>query len=106
MEHLARATGGRVIDVGNSGPKLEAAFTQIQDELRTQYRLTYTPTTPADSNFHPQEITCGPHHTVATRKGYYALPTDRLTGHNQELTTPTPPSPPNTRPSPPQHPPP
>jgi VWFA-related protein len=75
MEHLARATGGRVIDVGTSGPKLEAAFTQIQDELRTQYRLTYTPTTPADSRFHPQEITCGPHHTVDTRKGYYALPT-------------------------------
>jgi VWFA-related protein len=76
MDHLARATGGRVIDAGNSGPKLEAAFTQIQDELRTQYRLTYTPTTPADSKFHPQEITCGPHHTIATRKGYYALPTD------------------------------
>ncbi len=76
MEHLARATGGRVIDVGNSGPKLEQAFTQIQDELRTQYRLTYTPTTPADSKFHSQEITCGPHHTVDTRRGYYALPTD------------------------------
>ena len=76
MEHLARATGGRVIDAGNSGPKLESAFTQIQDELRTQYRLTYTPTTPADSKFHPQQITCGPHQTVDTRKGYYALPTD------------------------------
>ena len=76
MDHLARSTGGRVIDVGNSGPKLESAFTQIQDELRTQYRLTYTPTTPADNKFHPQEITCGPHHTVDTRKGYYALPTD------------------------------
>jgi len=76
MDHLARSTGGRVIDVGTSGPKLESAFTQIQDELRTQYRLTYTPTTPADSKFHPQEIICGPHHTVDTRKGYYALPTD------------------------------
>jgi VWFA-related protein len=75
MDHLARATGGRVIDVGNSGPKLEAAFTQIQDELRTQYRLTYTPTTPADSRFHPQEITCGPHRSIDARKGYYALPT-------------------------------
>jgi len=80
MDHLARATGGRVIDVGNSGPKLEAAFTQIQDELRTQYRLTYTPTTPTPQEepadkFHTQQITCGPHHTVDTRKGYYALPT-------------------------------
>ncbi len=75
MDHLARSTGGRVIDVGTNGPKLEAAFTQIQDELRTQYRLTYTPTTPADGKFHPLDITCGPHHTVDTRNGYYALPT-------------------------------
>jgi len=74
MDHLAKATGGRVIDVGTNPTKLDAAFTQIADELRTQYRLTYTPTTPADSKFHPQEITCGPHHTVDTRKGYYALP--------------------------------
>ena len=75
MEHLAKATGGRVIDVGNGTTKLDAAFTQIADELRTQYRLTYTPTTPADSKFHPLDTTCGPHRTLATRKGYYALPT-------------------------------
>jgi VWFA-related protein len=74
MEHLAKATGGRVIDVGNAATRLDAAFTQISDELRTQYRLTYTPTTPADSKFHPLEITCGPHQTIQTRKGYYALP--------------------------------
>jgi VWFA-related protein len=75
MDHLAKATGGRVIDVGNGTTKLDAAFTQIADELRTQYRLTYTPTTPADSRFHPLDITCGPHRTLQTRKGYYALPT-------------------------------
>lgn len=75
MQHLARATGGRVIDVGNNATKLQSAFTQIQTELRTQYLLTYTPTTPADSKFHRLEITCGPHRTVVTRKGYYALPT-------------------------------
>jgi VWFA-related protein len=82
MDHLAKATGGRVIDVGNNPTKLDAAFTQIADELRTQYRLTYTPTTPADNKFHPQEITCGPHHTVDTRKGYYALPPDESETNN------------------------
>ena len=41
---LARDTGGRVIDVGNNGHKLEAAFDQIQNELRTQYLVSYTPT--------------------------------------------------------------
>ena len=79
MEHLAKATGGRVIDAGNNRTKLDAAFTQIADELRTQYRLTYTPTTPADSKFHPLDITCGPHRTLQTRKGYYALPADTST---------------------------
>jgi hypothetical protein len=36
-KRIAEETGGRVIDVGNNGKKLEAAFQQIQDELRTQY---------------------------------------------------------------------
>ena len=44
MSQLAEQTGGRVINVGNSGRKLEDAFDQIQDELRTQYLLSYTPT--------------------------------------------------------------
>ena len=43
MEKLATDTGGRVINVGNNGRKLEDAFAQIQDELRTQYLLSYTP---------------------------------------------------------------
>src|SRR6202789_1244663 len=77
MQHLARATGGRVIDVGNNGPKLQSAFTQIQDELRTQYLLTYTPTTPPDNRFHPLAIACGEARTIQSRKGYYALPTDQ-----------------------------
>src|SRR3984957_5742143 len=42
MRKLAGETGGRVIDVGNNGKKLEEAFDQIQDELRTQYLLSYT----------------------------------------------------------------
>ncbi len=44
MERLATETGGRVINVGNDGKRLEAAFDQIQDELRTQYLASYTPT--------------------------------------------------------------
>jgi VWFA-related protein len=76
MQHLARDTGGRVIDVGNNGPKLEAAFTQIQDELRTQYLLSYTPLNQtADGKFRKLEIHCGDARTVQARKGYYALPT-------------------------------
>jgi VWFA-related protein len=40
MKRLAEQTGGRMIDVGNNGPKMEAAFKQIEDELRTQYVAT------------------------------------------------------------------
>jgi VWFA-related protein len=77
MSQLARESGGRVIDVGNNGPRLEAAFTQIQNELRTQYLLSYTPTNQAtDGKFRKLEITCGDARTVQARKGYYALPGD------------------------------
>ena len=42
---ISDETGGRLIDVGNNGNKLQAAFQQIEDELRTQYvATTYLPT--------------------------------------------------------------
>src|SRR5580658_9076718 len=44
MKKMTEETGGRLINVGNNGKKLEAAFQQIEDELRTQYVATYTPT--------------------------------------------------------------
>ncbi len=74
MERLARDTGGRVINVGNNGKKLEEAFQQIQDELRTQYLASYTPTNlKLDGSFRKLDITCGKGEKVQTRKGYYAL---------------------------------
>jgi VWFA-related protein len=75
MEQLARDTGGRVIDVGNNGPKLEAAFDQIQNELRSQYLVSYTPINKtADGKYRKLDITCGPNRTIQARKGYYAIP--------------------------------
>ena len=44
MSKLAEQTGGRVINVGNNGKKLEAAFDAIEQELRTEYVASYTPT--------------------------------------------------------------
>src|SRR5271163_1805649 len=74
MEHLASETGGRVINVGNNGKKLEEAFQQIQDELRTQYLASYTPTNPKiDGTFRTLNITCQPGQKVQARKGYYAM---------------------------------
>jgi VWFA-related protein len=72
MDKLASDTGGRVINVGNNGKRLEDALNQIQEELRTQYLLSYTPTNPkADGTFRKIELNCGKL-KVQTRTGYYA----------------------------------
>jgi VWFA-related protein len=74
MRRMASETGGRVIDVGNNGKKLEEAFDQIQDELRTQYLLSYTPLNPkADGTYRKLDLTCGKGLNIQARKGYYAL---------------------------------
>jgi VWFA-related protein len=73
MEQLATETGGRVINVGNNGKKLEEAFDQIQDELRTQYLASFTPTNnKVDGTFRTLNITCQPGQKIQARKGYYA----------------------------------
>ena len=77
MHQLADQTGGRLINVGNNGKKLEAAFQQIEDELRTQYVASYTPINDkTDGTYRKVEIKCHQRDealTVQSRKGYYAL---------------------------------
>ena len=77
MQRLAEDTGGRVINVGHNGAKLEAAFDEIQDELRTQYLVSYTPENKtADGKFRKINIDCGKGAKVQARKGYYAIAGD------------------------------
>ena len=73
-KRLSDETGGRLIDVGNNGKKLEAAFQQIEDELRTQYVASYTPSnTKLDGAFRRISVECkGDGLKVMTRKGYFA----------------------------------
>jgi VWFA-related protein len=77
MRQLTEATGGRMIDVGNNGRKMEDAFSQIEDELRTQYIASYTPiNTKLDGGYRKIEISCkvnGDNLKVQTKKGYYAI---------------------------------
>lgn len=71
---IAQETGGRLIDVGNNGPKLRAAFEQIEDELRSQYLATYTPSnTRLDGTFRHISVNCGEGNKVQVRKGYFAI---------------------------------
>jgi VWFA-related protein len=73
-KRLSEESGGRLINVGHDGKKLEAAFQQIGDELRSQYVATYKPTNEKmDGTFRKVSITCkGDDMKVQVRKGYYA----------------------------------
>jgi VWFA-related protein len=72
-KRISDETGGRLIDVGNNGPKLQAAFEQIQDELRTQYVASYTPSNDKlDGTFRKVDVQCGNGSKVQVRKGYFA----------------------------------
>jgi len=74
MKKLAEETGGRVIEVGNNQQKLRAAFDQIQQELRSQYNLGYTPTNnKLDGSYRKIQIkTKNGDYKVQARQGYYA----------------------------------
>jgi VWFA-related protein len=76
MKKLTEETGGRLISVGNNGKKLQDAFQQIEDELRTQYVVTYTPlNTKLDGTFRRTSVEChGDGLKVQVRKGYFAVP--------------------------------
>ncbi len=74
LERIADATGGRAFfpfqlnDVAN-------AFVEIQDELRSQYALSYSPADlRMDGRFHTIEILAQNHKglRVRSRRGYYA----------------------------------
>jgi len=75
MKKLTEETGGHVVNVGNNGKKLEAAFAEIEAELRTQYLASYTPTNAKlDGSYRKLEISCqGEGLKVQARKGYYAV---------------------------------
>jgi len=78
LKKMDDETGGRMINVGNNGKKLEAAFEQIEDELRTQYVAAYTPTNAKiDGSYRKIAVECkadkGDKLNVQVRKGYYAI---------------------------------
>lgn len=70
---LTEETGGRLIIV-NSEKRLEEAFDQISEELRSQYTLGYYPTnTEKDGKFRKIRVETDNHdYKVLARRGYYA----------------------------------
>jgi VWFA-related protein len=80
MRQLTEATGGRVINVGNNGKKLEDAFDQIEQELRTQYLVQYVPSNrEMNGRFRKVDVFCKAQNEdmkVQARKGYFAIADD------------------------------
>jgi VWFA-related protein len=71
---ISDESGGRLINVGSNGKKLDAAFQQIEEELRTEYLASYTPSNAKqDGSFRHISVQCkGDDMKVQVRKGYYA----------------------------------
>jgi VWFA-related protein len=72
MTRLARETGGGFYAVGKDNP-IQAIYRQIEDELRNQYSVGYTPDRPAaDGKYRKLKLTTIKKGlTVRTRDGYY-----------------------------------
>jgi VWFA-related protein len=70
---MSDETGGRTIEV-SSEKRLNEAFDQISEELRSQYTLGYYPTNTAkNGQFRKVRVeTPGKEFKILTRKGYYA----------------------------------
>lgn len=74
LRRLAEETGGRVLHVDRKN-SLEEIFKQIQDEMRSQYALGYTPTNGVkDGSFRKIDIKLkDPAMKPQARRGYYSL---------------------------------
>jgi VWFA-related protein len=73
-KRISEETGGRLINVGANGKKLDVAFQTIEEELRTEYLASYTPSNAKqDGSFRRVSVQCkGDDMKVQVRKGYYA----------------------------------
>jgi VWFA-related protein len=75
LKQMAEETGGRLFQVDRKNT-LDSIFDQIQQEMRTQYAIGYTPTNNRkDGSFRKIDLrTSTKDLKVQVRKGYYALP--------------------------------
>jgi VWFA-related protein len=77
LKRISEATGGRVFDVDRR-MNLNSIFQEIQDELRTQYSISFEPASLAkDGSYHKLDVkTVNKDYKVQARKGYYAIETE------------------------------
>ncbi len=71
MEIISQATGGKTFHVTHATP-VETIFAAIEEDLRTQYRLGYTPPPSPIGMRHTLEVKVDrPHVDVQSREAYY-----------------------------------
>jgi Ca-activated chloride channel homolog len=71
MQQISKATGGRAFIVG-AGTPIAQIYTEIEQDLRSQYRFGFTPLPSKPGKFHSIELRTGDkHQTIQTRGGYY-----------------------------------
>ena len=77
LRKISEETGGHVFKVDSKHP-LSEIFREIQDEMRNQYSISYTPGSAArDGSFrHIQIKVDQPDDRVQARSGYYATKND------------------------------
>jgi VWFA-related protein len=75
LKTMSDETGGRVFRV-DRGHSLQDAFTQLQEEMRSQYAIGWTPTSDRrDGSYHKTDLRLADKNLkVQARKGYYAMP--------------------------------
>ena len=71
---MSDETGGRVLRVDRKN-SLDDIFKEIQEEMRSQYAIAYTPTNPQkDGTYRKLEFKmANKDQKVQARKGYYAV---------------------------------
>jgi VWFA-related protein len=73
LERISKETGGRMFEVSKK-ESIDQIYTQIEDELRHQYNLGYTPDRAGagDSGYHKIQLTTKKKDLIVqTREGYY-----------------------------------
>jgi VWFA-related protein len=73
LDQISKQTGGRLFEVSKKLP-IEQIYAQIQDELRNQYNLGYTPNPPdAGAGYHKISLTTKKKDLIVqARDGYYS----------------------------------
>jgi len=74
LRRMSSETGGQVFHVDRNHT-LDDAFREIQDEMRSQYAITYQPPNPKrDGSYHKIDLrVTSKDNKVQARKGYYAI---------------------------------